>query len=365
MSRLILPWSDGTQSPLDLAPGDPVTLGRAEDNTVRLDDGSVSRHHARLQVGENGVCVVEDLHSANGTLVNGLAVEHAELQDGDRLSFGEVVAIYQVADADAARLPSTARAGVGQVFAGRYRLENALGETDEYENFLATDLTSEPRQVSLKIFEAGVIAQAGGGEHVRRELARFCAIPVHPHLARLLDFGRWRGVSFLTAEWIEGHPLLDLLRRHGALSCVDALSLARQAAMATDHARTHALPAPDLDPRATLVAFASPASVPDWERRLHEPLKNWPPYLLKVPPRLFASGSPSPWPLGGLICELFGQPPFASKSGRAVRIAKLGEAGNATLAAGLASAGGASDGDVAFIDALAKDAGVSPFIPRG
>ncbi len=71
---------------------------------------------------------------------------------------------------------------------------------------------------------------------------------------------------------------------------------------------------------------------------MHEPPKSWPPYLLKVLTRLLASTSPSLWPLSGLVCELFGQPPSASASRRAVRITSLGEAGNATLAAGFASA---------------------------
>ena len=362
MSRLIIHLRDGAQQSLDLPAGNPVTLGRAEDNTVRLADGTISRHHACLHPGKDGACVVEDLRSANGTTVNGLAVERFDLQDGDRVAFGEVIATYQIAEADAARL-AIAETTAGQVFGSRYRLDGALGETDEYQNFPAADLASELRRVSLKIFEPGVISQAGGFERIRQECARVCAVPTHPHLVRLLDFGRWRGVSFLAAEWIEGHPLLDLLRRHGALSCDDTLSLARAAAEATAHARAHALLAPDLDPRATLVGFASPVTIPDWERLLREPIKSWPPYALKVPPRLFASKSPSPWPFGGLVCELLGHPASTLELSRAVRIASLGEQGNATLAAGIASAGQAFGGDVAFVSALAKAAGVSPSIP--
>jgi transcriptional regulator with PAS, ATPase and Fis domain len=47
-----------------------LTLGRAPDASIRLEDASVSRLHARLHVGP--VVRVEDLGSANGTRVGGV-----------------------------------------------------------------------------------------------------------------------------------------------------------------------------------------------------------------------------------------------------------------------------------------------------
>lgn len=44
----------------------PITLGRAYDNDVILDDAYVSPHHARLIEGENGELIAEDLGSVNG-----------------------------------------------------------------------------------------------------------------------------------------------------------------------------------------------------------------------------------------------------------------------------------------------------------
>ena len=156
MSKLIIHLPDGNEQWLDLPPGNPVTLGRADDNTVQIDEGVISRHHARLLLDENGACVIEDLGSANGTTINGEAVERFDLQDGDRLAFGGINAVYQIAEPDTPQL-ATAETAVGQVFACRYRLESALGETDEYNNFVATDT----RRVSLKIFDPGVISKAG------------------------------------------------------------------------------------------------------------------------------------------------------------------------------------------------------------
>src|SRR5438270_10008145 len=54
--------------------GGSTTIGRAPDNDLVLHQPSVSRHHARFDVGAGGVSVV-DLGSANGTTVNGAELE--------------------------------------------------------------------------------------------------------------------------------------------------------------------------------------------------------------------------------------------------------------------------------------------------
>lgn len=47
-----------------------MTIGRAQDNTIVLDDPQVSRYHAQV-VRQGKQIIVEDLGSTNGTLVNG------------------------------------------------------------------------------------------------------------------------------------------------------------------------------------------------------------------------------------------------------------------------------------------------------
>jgi ABC-type multidrug transport system ATPase subunit/pSer/pThr/pTyr-binding forkhead associated (FHA) protein len=72
-------------------PGSGLTVGRAEDNAVVLDDERASRSHARVSPQGSGVFVVEDLGSRHGTLVNGepIGSEPRELTSGDRLQIGE------------------------------------------------------------------------------------------------------------------------------------------------------------------------------------------------------------------------------------------------------------------------------------
>lgn len=67
--------------------GPEVVIGRAVSATVRLNDDGISRRHCRvLSIG--GQVIIEDLGSANGTLVNGEMVQHHALKEGDKIRLG-------------------------------------------------------------------------------------------------------------------------------------------------------------------------------------------------------------------------------------------------------------------------------------
>ena len=72
-----------------------VTIGRRTDQTIVLGDPSVSRAHARIEVGPQGV-EISDLGSTNGTRVNRLPLRagRAMLRGGDRIEIGTVVLEY-------------------------------------------------------------------------------------------------------------------------------------------------------------------------------------------------------------------------------------------------------------------------------
>lgn len=87
----VLLGAEPTERPVPRpAPGRPVTIGRAADNAVVLDDRTVSRHHAVLELVPDGV-VVSDLDSQNGTYLNGVAVRSDLVRPGDRLRIGKTV----------------------------------------------------------------------------------------------------------------------------------------------------------------------------------------------------------------------------------------------------------------------------------
>jgi pSer/pThr/pTyr-binding forkhead associated (FHA) protein len=66
-----------------------ITVGRLPDNTLQLDDGSISSHHAEI-VLEGGQYHLHDLGSTNGTFVNEEQVTDVILKHGDEVRFGRV-----------------------------------------------------------------------------------------------------------------------------------------------------------------------------------------------------------------------------------------------------------------------------------
>ncbi len=67
--------------------GGECVIGRGTAATVRLGDDGISRRHARIIVTGNAV-KIEDLGSANGTLVNGALIQQSALKDGDKIQLG-------------------------------------------------------------------------------------------------------------------------------------------------------------------------------------------------------------------------------------------------------------------------------------
>jgi hypothetical protein len=77
----------GRQVPLT---GDVLTIGRSEDNHLRLDDPYVSRHHALVRARGNMV-LVEDNGSSAGVYVNGRRIDRpTSLQPGDVVRLGRL-----------------------------------------------------------------------------------------------------------------------------------------------------------------------------------------------------------------------------------------------------------------------------------
>jgi len=82
--------SSGNDVPLK---GPIVAIGRSDQNVVILRHGSVSRIHAEIRIGEEGV-QIKDLGSRLGTYVNGRRITEAKLNHGDEIRFGQVVYRY-------------------------------------------------------------------------------------------------------------------------------------------------------------------------------------------------------------------------------------------------------------------------------
>lgn len=70
-----------------------ITVGRHPSNDLPLPFDSISRFHARLEVRENDVYVV-DFASSNGTFINQERVSEGVLRHGDHVAFGNLIFVF-------------------------------------------------------------------------------------------------------------------------------------------------------------------------------------------------------------------------------------------------------------------------------
>jgi predicted component of type VI protein secretion system len=79
-----------------LVPPTGGTIGRSRDCEIVLEDGGISRRHARIAPSGSG-WTIEDLGSTNGIMLDGRSIRGAHtLQPGDRLELGSTVVVFEV-----------------------------------------------------------------------------------------------------------------------------------------------------------------------------------------------------------------------------------------------------------------------------
>jgi FHA domain-containing protein len=72
-----------------------ISIGRASDNDVIVDDPEVSRHHCQLKL-QHGAYSLADLGSRNGSWINGQPVSEVALGPGDVIQIGSTEIEFQV-----------------------------------------------------------------------------------------------------------------------------------------------------------------------------------------------------------------------------------------------------------------------------
>lgn len=72
-----------------------ATIGRSSRCTMSVRDIKVSRVHCEV-IEDDGDFILIDLHSQNGTKVNGSPITEAILQDGDEISVGKYKIVFHL-----------------------------------------------------------------------------------------------------------------------------------------------------------------------------------------------------------------------------------------------------------------------------
>jgi serine/threonine-protein kinase len=107
------------------------------------------------------------------------------------------------------------------VLAGRYALDEPLGRSATGMVWLATD-TLLRRRVTVKLVHPRLADDPAFAEALDAAVRRVAGV-ASPGLARLLDSGRDRGISFVVREHVDGRSLRSLLDRDGPLPHEDAV----------------------------------------------------------------------------------------------------------------------------------------------
>jgi predicted component of type VI protein secretion system len=104
MPKLILKFEAAVLKEVTVGPR-PVTIGRAPDNDIQIDNLAVSSHHARVFMEESRL-VLEDLNSLNGTFVNNQKIQRVNLKQADQILIGKHHVVIDMGGAiDAPAIP--------------------------------------------------------------------------------------------------------------------------------------------------------------------------------------------------------------------------------------------------------------------
>ena len=116
--------------------------------------------------------------------------------------------------------------------------------------FLALDRKHD-RRVALKVLHPELAASLGP-ERFLREI-RTAARLSHPHIIPLHDSGQADGLLYYVMPFIDGESLRDRLSREGRLAIGTAVAIARDVALALDHAHRQGIVHRDIKPENVML----------------------------------------------------------------------------------------------------------------
>jgi hypothetical protein len=141
---------------------------------------------------------------------------------------------------------------VGQIVAGRYRIERLLG-TGGMGSVYQAEHVHMRKLVALKVLHRELTYLPELVARFEREAVAAAQIE-HPNVAAATDFGRLEDGSFyLVLEYVEGRNLHTVLRAEGPLPAERALEIGRQIAMALGAAHARGIVHRDLKPENVML----------------------------------------------------------------------------------------------------------------
>jgi serine/threonine-protein kinase len=142
----------------------------------------------------------------------------------------------------------------GTTIAGRYDLGEPLGEGGAATVYHAHDRVHD-RPVAVKVMHPEV-AVTVGFERFQREITVISRLS-HPHIVPMLDAGETADSLFYVMPVIAGNSVRHALRARGRLELDLVLRIARDVALALDHAHAQGIIHRDIKPENILLAGGS------------------------------------------------------------------------------------------------------------
>ena len=137
--------------------------------------------------------------------------------------------------ADGVALEKTDDALLGQVLAGKYRIEERLSAGGMGTVYRGTHVLMD-KTVAVKVLNPSLAADEKIVARFSRE-ARAASKISHPHALSVTDFGEAEnGVVFLVMEYLSGQTLKQIIRQEGPMPLPRAVEILRQVGGALDAA---------------------------------------------------------------------------------------------------------------------------------
>jgi len=140
---------------------------------------------------------------------------------------------------------------LGHHFAERYEIVAMIGTGGMGTVYRARDLELD-EEVAIKTLRPELMMDETLLERFKSEI-RLARRISHRNVVRTHDFGEWRGVSYLTMEYVEGLTVRDLIQARGPLQAPSALAIATQLAESLTVAHEQGVVHRDIKPQNLLL----------------------------------------------------------------------------------------------------------------
>lgn len=150
----------------------------------------------------------------------------------------------------------------GATFAGKYQIIEELGRGGMGRVYKALD-TEVNEKVAIKLIKPEIASDKKAIERFRNEL-KFARKIRHKHVCQMYDLNREQDSFYITMEYMPGEDLKSLIKKMGALSPGQAISLAKQICDGLSEAHRLGVIHRDLKPQNIMIDAEGNARIMDF-----------------------------------------------------------------------------------------------------